>query len=133
MEMTHLSWILTFLLGGTNVWTIVMYALECKKRALEHKSAQADIDDKEFETLRKQLEYQDTLISRYETKLHDYDDISDELRRKLFEIKRQKYESEKLVLKLRIKYDSDACLDFECRNRILPNTNQKQENGNKEI
>lgn len=88
MEMTPLSWILTFILGGTNVWTVVMYVLERKKRALENKSAQTDIDDKEFETLKKQLEYQDIRLNNYEQKMREKETLDDEMRSQMVELKR---------------------------------------------
>lgn len=129
MEMTPIAWILTFVLSGTNLWTIVMYFLDKRKRDLENKSSQADLDDKEFETLKKQLEYQDSLIEKYEAKLKERDSIDDELRSELMIIKRGKFEAEKLVLKLQIKYDEDACLQLNCPNRIKPKSIQ---NGNEE-
>lgn len=134
MEMTPLSWILTFILGGTNVWTVVMYVLERKKRALENKSAQTDIDDKEFETLKKQLEYQDIRLNNYEQKMREKETLDDEMRSQMVELKRGKYEAELLVMKLtqklnenETKYSRDACMVQNCPQRISPKTNQQQQ------
>ena len=127
MEMTPLSWILTFLLSGTNVWSIVMFVLERKKRTLENKSTQTDIDDKEFETLKKQLEYQDIRINNYEQKMREMDTIYDDMRAKMVELKRGKYDAELLVMKLSQKlsekeseYSRDACLVRDCPSRKKP-------------
>lgn len=134
MEMTPLSWILTFILGGTNVWTVVMYVLERKKRALENKSAQTDIYDKEFETLKKQLEYQDIRLNNYEQKMREKETLDDEMRSQMVELKRGKYEAELLVMKLtqklnenKTKYSRDACMVQNCPQRISPKTNQQQQ------
>ncbi len=127
MEMTPLSWILTFILGGTNVWTVIMYVLERKKRTLENKSAQTDIDDKEFETLKKQLEYQDIRLNNYEQKMREMDTIYDDMRAQMVELKRGKYDAELLVMKLTQKlsekereYTRDACMVRECPSRLKP-------------
>jgi len=123
--MTPLAWILTFLLSGTNLWSIILYILERKKRNLEHKASQADIDDKEFETLKKQLEYQDVRLNGYEEKMREKEAIDDEMRARLVELKRGKYEAEMLVLKLtqklnekNLEYDRDACMVKDCSLRL---------------
>lgn len=132
MEMTPLSWILTFILGGTNAWTVIMYVLERKKRSLENKSVQTDIDDKEFEILKKQLEYQDIRLNNYEQKMREKETLDDEMRSQMVELKRGKYEAELLVMKLTQKlkeketeYSRDACMVTNCPQRISPKTNQQ--------
>lgn len=125
-------WIALFLMGGTNVWTIVMYFLERKKRKIEQTNNVKDVDLKEFETLQKQLEYQDERMENYETKLREREKIDDELRKELTEIKRGKYESDMLIMKLQRKisekdilYANDACMDQSCPNRVKPIINPK--------
>lgn len=131
MEMTPLAWILTFLLSGTNLWSIVLFILERKKRKLEIKSSQADIDDKEFETLKKQLEYQDIRLTSYEEKMREKETLDDEMRARMVELKRGKYEADMLVMKLtqklnerNLEYDRDACMKKGCAMRESAKINQ---------
>lgn len=127
MEMTPISWILTFLLSGTNIWSVLMYVMERKKRNLDNKSVQSDIDDKEFETLKKQLEYQDVRLDNYEQKMREKETIDDEIRSQMVALKRGKYDAELLVAKLTKKlhekeseYSRDACMVSNCPQRINP-------------
>lgn len=131
MEMSPLAWILTFLLSGTNLWSIILFILERKKRKLDIKASQVDIDDKEFDTLKKQLEYQDIRLNNYEEKMREKETLDDEMRAQMVELKRGKYEAEMLVMKLtqklnerNIEYDRDACMLKDCSMRVSAKRNQ---------
>lgn len=132
--MEKLSLILNILLGGTSVFAVIQWILEKKKRAAELKgmeisndSAQSDVDDKEFETLRKQLEFQDERIAAYESKMKQCDAICDEMRQELISIKKIKYDLESQVISLKSKlssresdYQRDSCMRCGCPDRESP-------------
>jgi hypothetical protein len=117
--------ITTFIFGGTNVWTIILYIIERKKRKLDLTSQQQAIDDKEFDTLKNQLDYQDERIKNYEAKMKERDALDDELRAAMLDLKRGKYDADITALRLSRKlkekeldYERDACLNYNCTQRI---------------
>ncbi len=77
-----------FLLGGTNIWTVVMYFLERGKRQQEVRGTAADVDHKEFETMRDQFEVFDKRLENYssallaaESTIKELRDLNDELQK----------------------------------------------------
>lgn len=114
-------WIITTVFGGTSVWGIIMWLLERKKRNLDTANVQQDIDDKEFEGLKKQIEFQDARILNYDAKLNTYEQLFDELRNNYLTIKKNKFEIEQKVLDLEKKLflsKKSECLVDNCPNRI---------------
>lgn len=125
-------WIITtFLLGGANLWQVVEKIVDRysnrKKERIERQSLQGDVDDKEFETMRKQLEFQDKRLEDYERRMREKEESDDRMREELIAMKRKKYELEDKYLKLERKYiekstlyNRDACLNRECAVRVPP-------------
>lgn len=113
-----------FVLGGTNVWTIIMYISERRKRKLEEKGQQLDVDAQEFNNLKQQLEYSDERIKMFYEQLTKMEKVIVELRSNL--LKEQQLNSE-LQLKLtdvEAKYKriiDKACMKAStCELRIQP-------------
>lgn len=130
-------WILTtFIFGGTSLWQVIEKIIDLhrnrKRNRIETQGAQNDVDDKEFETMRKQLEFQDKRLDDYERRMREKEEMDDRLREDLIALKREKYELENKYLKLERryaeketqyqqlerKYQCDACLDRECTTRV---------------
>lgn len=132
MEGNIKFWILTtFIFGGTSLWQIVEKIIDAyrsrKKDQIERQQLQGDVDDKEFETMRKQLEFQDQRLEDYERKMREKEENDDKMREELIAMKRNKYELEDKYLKLERKYiekstqyNRDACLNRECALRVHP-------------
>lgn len=132
MEGNIRFWILTtFIFGGTSLWQIAEKIVDAyrsrKKEQIERQSLQGDVDDKEFETMRKQLEFQDKRLEDYERKMREKEESDDKMREELIAMKRKKYELEDKYLKLERKYAEkdtlyrrDACLNRECAVRVPP-------------
>ncbi len=113
-----------FVLGGTNVWTIIMYISERRKRKLEEKGQQLNVDAQEFNNLKQQLEYSDERIKMFYEQLTKTEKVIVELRSNL--LKEQQLNSE-LQLKLtdvEAKYKriiDKACMKAStCELRIQP-------------
>lgn len=113
-----------FVLGGTNVWTIIMYISERRKRKLEEKGQQLNVDAQEFNNLKQQLEYSDERIKMFYEQLTKMEKVIVELRSNL--LKEQQLNSE-LQLKLtdvEAKYKriiDEACMKAStCELRIQP-------------
>lgn len=138
-------WILTtFIFGGTSLWQVTEKTIDLlrnrKRNRIETQGAQNDVDDKEFETMRKQLEFQDKRLDDYERRMREKEEMDDRLREDLIALKREKYELENKYLKLERRYaekesqiqqlerryQCDACLDRECTARVRPE-NQNRE------
>lgn len=131
-------WIIsTFILGGTSLWQIIEKIVDIyryrKKDRIERQSLQGDVDDKEFETLRKQLEFQDKRLEDYERRMREKEESDDRMREGLITLKREKYELENKYLKLERKYtekstqyNRDACLNRECELRQRPKERKEE-------
>lgn len=127
-----ISIILNFVLGGTTLFGLIQWFSERRKRKLETDSvaignaaSQAEVDDKEFETLKKQLDYQDERLNSYEKKMKERDKLDDEMREEMVKMKRCKYDLEMQVMKLQNQlsvkeeeYRHDACMVHDCAKRI---------------
>lgn len=127
-----ISIILNFVLGGTTLFGLIQWFSERRKRKLETDSvaignaaSQAEVDDKEFETLKKQLDYQDERLNSYEKKMKERDKLDDEMREEMVKMKQCKYDLEMQVMKLQNKlsvkeeeYRHDACMVHDCAKRI---------------
>ncbi|MBR0078116.1 MAG: hypothetical protein IJP72_06950 [Bacteroidales bacterium] len=127
-----ISIILNFVLGGTTLFGLIQWIAERRKRKLETDSvaignaaSQAEVDDKEFETLKKQLDYQDERLNSYEKKMKERDKLDDEMREEMVKMKRCKYDLEMQVMKLQNQlsvkeeeYRHDACMVHDCTKRI---------------
>lgn len=127
-----ISIILNFVLGGTTLFGLIQWIAERRKRKLETDSvaignaaSQAEVDDKEFETLKKQLDYQDERLNSYEKKMKERDKLDDEMREEMVKMKQCKYDLEMQVMKLQNKlsvkeeeYRHDACMVHDCTKRI---------------
>lgn len=127
-----ISIILNFVLGGTTLFSLIQWFSERRKRKLETDSvaignaaSQAEVDDKEFETLKKQLDYQDERLNSYEKKMKERDKLDDEMREEMVKMKQCKYDLEMQVMKLQNKlsvkeeeYRHDACMVHDCTKRI---------------
>lgn len=127
-----ISIILNFVLGGTTLFGLIQWFSERRKRKLETDSvaignaaSQAEVDDKEFETLKKQLDYQDERLNTYEKKMKERDKLDDEMREEMVKMKQCKYDLEMQVMKLQNKlsvkeekYRRDACMAHDCTKRI---------------
>ena len=121
------SYILNVLLGGTSVVAIVKWISEKKKRDIENAGKQIEVDNLEFETLKRQLEFQDERFNSLEAKMKERDKLDDEMRNEMIVVKRSKYELEVTVLRLsnqltvkEEEYNRDACLNKECKVRQKP-------------
>lgn len=121
------SYILNVLLGGTSVVAIVKWISEKKKRDIENAGKQIEVDNLEFETLKRQLEFQDERYNSLEAKMKERDKLDDEMRNEMIVVKRGKYELEVTVLRLskqltvkEDEYNRDACLNKECKVRQKP-------------
>lgn len=126
-----ISIVLNFLLGGTTLFSVIQWAAEKRKRKLEadgiaitNAASQVEVDDKEFETLKKQLQFQDERIASYEQKMKERDKLDDEMRNEMIDIRRSKYELEVKVMKLsrqlatkEEEYARDACFVRGCEKR----------------
>lgn len=129
-----ISIILNFVLGGTTLFGLIQWFAERRRRKLETDSvaignaaSQAEVDDKEFETLKKQLDYQDERLNSYEKKMKERDRLDDEMREEMVKMKRCKYDLEMQVMKLQNQvavkdeeYARDACMVRDCGKRIRP-------------
>ena len=99
--------------------------LETDSVAIGNAASQAEVDDKEFETLKKQLDYQDERLNSYEKKMKERDKLDDEMREEMVKMKRCKYDLEMQVMKLQNQlsvkedeYRHDACMAHDCDKRI---------------
>ncbi|MBP5400310.1 MAG: hypothetical protein J6Y35_01630 [Bacteroidales bacterium] len=127
-----ISIILNFVLGGTTLFGLIQWFSERRKRKLETDSvaignaaSQAEVDDKEFETLKKQLDYQDERLNSYEKKMKERDKLDDEMREEMVKMKRCKYDLEMQAMRLQNQlavkeeeYRRDACMVHDCAKRI---------------
>ncbi|MDD4847306.1 MAG: hypothetical protein PHR53_00875 [Bacteroidales bacterium] len=118
------SEIILFLLSGTNLWTIVMYFLERRKRKLSERQQSIDVDAAEFDSLKKQLQFQEEQIAKFIENEKKRDELDDIQRAQIIEIKRCKHDIElKLVSvehKLKIA-ESKVCERLDCERRIIKN------------
>lgn len=127
-----ISIILNFVFGGVTFFEFIKWIVQRRKRKLETDSvaignaaSQAEVDDKEFETLKKQLDYQDERLNSYEKKMKERDKLDDEMREEMVKMKQCKYDLEMQVMKLQNKlsvkeeeYRHDACMVHDCTKRI---------------
>lgn len=128
---TIISLLIDLVFGGTSIVAIIKWLSGRKKRKAETKGMDIDnankqvaVDDLEFETLKKLLEYQDERVKSYEDKMKERDRLDDEMRNEMINIKRCKYELEATVLRLKHQlsvkeeeYNRDACLVKNCQMR----------------
>ena len=134
-------WIIsTFILGGTNLLQVIEKIVDFyrsrKKDRIERASLQGDVDDKEFETMRKQLEFQDKRLEDYERRMREKEENDDRMREELIAMKREKYDLENKYLKLERKYIEkdtqyrrDACMNRDCTIRVSPDGRKEDGNG----
>lgn len=119
-------WIALFLMGGTNVWTIVMYFLERKKRKIEVKGTQVDVEQKELNTVRDQFDVFDKRLESYSKALIDAESNIDKLKKENRDMQKDKFSMEMQILKLEqvVKQKTEnECLNFECKQRIKETKN----------
>lgn len=123
-------WIAMFLLGGTNVWTVIMYILERKKRNIDLKGTKAEVDQKEFSTVRDQFEVFDKRLESYAQSLLEAENLNKKLRSEMQEMEKSKYALEIKIIKLEkliLQKSENECINFECRNRIRETKDKKNE------
>lgn len=114
-------WIAMFALGGTNVWTIVLYFLEKGKRKVEEKSAIVDVEHKEFETMRDQFAVFDERLENYSRSLIEAENLIENLKQEKRDMQKDKFNMEMKILQLEhlVKQkEENECLDKHCQHRI---------------
>lgn len=124
MDLSNFGWILSILFGGTSIWGLIQHFLDRKKRKvdnqLDHAAKQHDLDDKEFELLKKQLDFQDGRLMSYEQKLKIQEELFDELRTDYITIKKEKFELYNKFFELQNRYNNlkqKECLVEDCPHR----------------
>lgn len=118
---TLIETILIFVLGGTNLWTIISYVVERRKRKLLEKQTELDIDSSEFANIRTQMGYYEEQIEKFIEKERKRDAMDDEMREAFIEIKRKKHEIEIKVVNLeqQLRVSQNLCCNrTDCESRI---------------
>lgn len=113
-----------FLLGGTNIWTVIMYFSERRKRKLNEMELQHNVDAQEFNNLKQQLEYSDARIEKFYDQLTEMEKVIAELRSNLLKEQQLNYEYQLKLMDVESKYKQtkdEACVKAStCELRIQP-------------
>ena len=120
--------ILTTLLGGTNIWTIILYIAEKKKRRLEIEKQQTDNDVLNLEALKNQIDYMETLMKRYRDNEVARNKLNDEQSKIIIELKKLLTDKELKIIELNKKLtiaNSACCFRPNCIDRMILETSSQ--------